>query len=436
MLGKKFYLNVFKIAGATAIAQLIGIVTVPVISRLFSPDTVGQYALITSIAGILGVFGTGRYELALMLPEERENALSILSGTLIISLVFSALIFIMMFLFKELLISFSTFKNISQYILIIPFYILLNCLQRLFTYWFNREKQFGLNAKLIVFNSVTSKLGTVGLGAAGLIATSSFVIVNLLVQFFELGIRVCTFIKKNGKSLSILSFSDIKSEMVRYKNFPLVDIWSGFLDSGSLLIVPILLSIYFSTTDVGLYSQSLSIVQLPLSLIASAFGQVFFQRLSEDIHTDNFSKVVTEAIALMMIIGIPVFTVIFFWGQEIFTFFLGSRWAMSGVYAELLAPWCFLKLCFSPLSTIFSAMQRQGITLFIAFVTLSSRILAIVIGGIYNSCYLAILLFSIAGVIANILGLIFVLYCSKAKLSDIFFTIIKYPTLIFRILQY
>ena len=54
-LGKEFFKNTFKIAGSTALAQGIGIVTIPIFARIFSPEIVGQYALFTSLVGILSL---------------------------------------------------------------------------------------------------------------------------------------------------------------------------------------------------------------------------------------------------------------------------------------------------------------------------------------------------------------------------------------------
>ena len=159
---------------------------------------------------------------------------------------------------------------------------------------------------------------------------------------------------------------------------------------------------------------------IPVTLVASALGQVFFQRLSEAKYTGEMGQIIADAFVLLLQIGVPIFLIIFLWGREIFSFFLGERWAVSGTYAELLAPWCCLKMAFSPLSTIFSVKERQDMSLIITIVTLLSRVSSIVIGGFYNSCYLAILLFGISGVLINLFGIFFLF-----KLSEITFIEIK-----------
>lgn len=431
-LDRFFFKNLLKVGGATFIAQLVGIVTVPIFARLFAPDVVGQFALFTSAVGILGVFSTGRYEYALMLPKESIKAFNILIGTIIISLLWFFILLIFIYFAENFIVQIGDYRSISTYFYLLPVFVLLASILRLFQFWSNREKEFGFNAKLNLSNSMISKFGNITLGYMGFVSLPSLIFVNLFVQLIEFGIRFISLFKKRTriywKQLNRIS---IQNELIRYKRFPLLDVWNEFLNTGSLLIVPIILSIYFSATDVGLYSQSLTLIQLPLALIASAFGQIFFQRLCEAKHSNELPMVVSEAFVFLFLFAAPIFLVIGFWGREIFSVVLGERWSLSGTYAELLAPWCFLKMLFSPLSTILSVTERQDLSLLITVLTLFTRVLSIVIGGIYGSCYLAVLLFGISGVITNLVGIFILIYLSNIKTNNIRIAISSNPLIVF-----
>ena len=62
--------DVFRLVGGTVIAQIIGIITVPIISRFFGPEAYGTAALFTSITGVISVICCWRYELAIVVPEK------------------------------------------------------------------------------------------------------------------------------------------------------------------------------------------------------------------------------------------------------------------------------------------------------------------------------------------------------------------------------
>jgi O-antigen/teichoic acid export membrane protein len=211
----------------------------------------------------------------------------------------------------------------------------------------------------------------------------------------------------------------MQQNIIRYKKFPLIGVWTSLIDTASVLIVPIILSLFFSAEEVGLYTQSLTLVQLPLVLIASAMGQVLFQRLSEAKHIEGLSEVIINSFALLLQIGFPLFTIIFLWGREMFSFVLGERWATSGIYAEILAPWCCLKMCFSPLSSIFSILEKQNISLLLTMLIFITRVLSVLIGGLCDSIWFAIFLFGISGFLSNIIGIIVIFYLSKSNIRNI-----------------
>ncbi|WP_099293710.1 lipopolysaccharide biosynthesis protein [Butyricimonas sp. Marseille-P3923] len=433
-LKRDFFKNVLKVGGAAILAQLVGILTAPIFARLFSPEVVGQYTLFISLIGIFGVFATLRYEAALMLPKENEVALNILVGSGCIALIYSLFLFVLIYTIGPFLYEIGDYSSIKSYILLIPIFVLVSSWIKLLQYWIIRKKTFDFNAKLTVFYSVGVKVGNVSLGFLGFVSNGALILIYMFFQLLELVMRILNILKSDiNRFFATVNVKQIWSILVRYKRFPLIDVWNGFLDTGSLLIVPILLSFYFSSSDVGLYSQSLNLVQLPLTLIAYTFGQVIFQRLSEAKHTGELAPVVAESFIFLLLISVPIFTVVFFWGREIFSFFLGRTWAISGVYAELLAPWCCLKMAFSPLSTIFGVTERQDLSLIITITTIMTRVLAIVIGGIYNSCYLAILLFGISGVVVNLIGTALLFYVSNMKwqymqnafTNNVFFVILR-----------
>lgn len=416
LLDKSFFKNVSKLAGATLIAQAIGVVTMPIYTRLFSPDVVGQYALITAAVGLCGVFSTGRYEYAVMLPKSEEKAEMLMAGSSAIAIIWSALICLALFIWKDQIISIGEYYKIADYLLVVPILVLMAALMKVFQYWFNRKMKFGYNAKITILHSVIWKGGNILFGFCGYATVFALVVVNVLANGIELLLRFREYIKE--KVLRHINFSEIKRSLAEYKRFALIDIWNGFLDQGSIWIVPILLSIYFSTKDVGLYSQALLVVQLPLALISGAFGQVFYQKFSVA-DKEDCPQIIAESTVVLSAFGIPVFLMLFFGGRYLFSFFFGSQWEMSGYYAELLAAWCGVRMVFSPLSTYFEAIQRQDVFLGITILTLLSRVASIVIGGYMGNCTLSILLFGISGLILNLFGIIVIYSLSKTKFSTV-----------------
>ncbi len=86
-------------------------------------------------------------------------------------------------------------------------------------------------------------------------------------------------------------------------------------------------------------------------------------------------------------------------GPEIFAFFFGARWAEAGVYAQILAPWTFFWFISSPLSSVFSVLERQEFGLKLNPVILATRFLSLAAGGWLHSARLALVFFAGSGVL-------------------------------------
>ena len=74
-----FITNVLKFVTGSVVAQALGILLVPIITRLYSPGDYGVFQIFLSISGVLAVLSCLSYQLAIMLPEEDEDSANIVT---------------------------------------------------------------------------------------------------------------------------------------------------------------------------------------------------------------------------------------------------------------------------------------------------------------------------------------------------------------------
>ena len=84
--------NLTVLTGGTVFAQAIPIAIAPILSRLYSPEDFGVWALYVSFVSFLSVLSTGRYQFAIMLPKEDDDAINILGLSFFILFVFCVLL--------------------------------------------------------------------------------------------------------------------------------------------------------------------------------------------------------------------------------------------------------------------------------------------------------------------------------------------------------
>jgi len=347
----EFTRNVLTLMTGTTIAQAIPIAISPILTRLYTPEDFGVFALFVSITTILGSIANGKYELAIMLPKKDEDAINIVALGILITFIFSFIIFLLILSFHSQIVNLLNNKKISIWLYFIPFVVLLLGIFNVLNYWNNRKKYYKNLAKATIIKSIVGSITQLILGffktyTIGLVSgyIMSQIIVNLNL-FFN--------IKKNG-IYKISKYKIIKM-MKKYYKFPKYDIIATLLDIGTLQIPIILLSKIYNSTMVGFYFFASKIVFLPSSLIASSIANVYFQKITET--NSNYEKIKPifyYTIKKLILISLPIFLVLFFLSPTLFNFFFGIEWEQSGQIAKYLSIIFFIRFIVSPLSSILS----------------------------------------------------------------------------------
>ncbi len=394
----RFITNVLKLVSGSVIAQAVGILLVPIISRLYSPGDFGVFQVFVAISGILAVLSCFSYQFAIMLPKEDEDSANIVALCLILVCATSVISGGVFILLSGWVGEVLNTPELSQYLIFLPVIVFVNGLFLVFNYWLSRRVRFGALATAQVANTVSSKVVQIG---AGIGAASPLGLI--LGQIAGFGAALVVMLRGIREDLALfrsVTPGRIKQLAKRYRRFPLFTSWSTVSNTISMQAAPLMLAAFFSPAVVGFYGMAHMVVNMPMSLIGSATGQVFFQKASEEKNrTGSVKTVVREVHQRLVSIGIFPILILMIIGEELFALVLGAQWATAGEYARILAPWLLLVFIASPLSTIFSVLERQTVDLTFNLLILFSRIVVLYIGGVYGSPVVALVLFSLTGVV-------------------------------------
>jgi len=84
---------------------------------------------------------------------------------------------------------------------------------------------------------------------------------------------------------------------------------------------------------------------------------------------------------------------------DVFRVVFGARWAEAGVYTQILSFWTFFWFISSPLSSLFSVLERQEFGLKLNVLILGTRFVSLAAGGLLGNARLALTLFAASGVL-------------------------------------
>src|SRR5699024_1687778 len=91
ILKSKFIKNILILASGTSFAQLIVVITTPILTRIYSPEEFGIYGSFISLALIFSTVVNLSYEESIVLPKLNRNAINLTKGSIFFSLVLSIL---------------------------------------------------------------------------------------------------------------------------------------------------------------------------------------------------------------------------------------------------------------------------------------------------------------------------------------------------------
>lgn len=409
----KFYKNVFTLIGGTGIAQSIPIIISPILTRIYTPEDFGVLAFYVAFIAIIGVVATGRFEMAILMPETDKKAKNLAAFSFLVVTVVTFLSLILFLVFGTATLDYLNFGIYKFLIFLIPLGIFAKAIFQVFIYALNRVKYYKAIAGAKITRSFSVSGIQLGLGVLGF---SSFGLVfgkflgDTLASLYGYWLTI----KHKRFKNEPIEWNVMKSQATEYKEFPKFNAPHAFTNTSSSNLPNILLVTFFSSSIAGFYSLSHRVCFAPIHLISNSVQQVFSRSITErfnkneDIHA--FTVSVFKQLAIFAIIP---FSILLIFAPELFGFVFGHEWKEAGVYSQLLTPFLFLVFIVSPLTYIPLLLNKQRKAFIIDLIYLMLRIIALSVGFWVGNAFIAIAAYSVAGVIIQLYLLYWILSLTR-----------------------
>jgi O-antigen/teichoic acid export membrane protein len=403
----KFLHNLSIIMTGTAIAQLLGLVMMPVVSRLFTPADFGIFGTFYTVVGVWGAVITLGYNQAVVLPKHKEEALNLfvvacLSVALITVL---TVVFVVLFPVEvQHLLKAPSRGFLPLFFVAIVVMGLTYCLEA----WCTRTSAF----KSLAVSQVVRMVSAVGLwialgfghmGALGLVLG---LVCGDFLASINLG-RACKADLKEGSVF--LAWSKIKELAREYRDFPLYASPRGLMIALSEGLPVILLGYFYGIGVAGAYAFGVRILQTPMNFISAPLCRVVLQRSSE-IHNqddDLFPFYIKGTVVLMAVILVPAM-ILFIWAPQIFSWIFGAEWREAGIYARWLILWISMIFIKLPAITCATILRQQRNLLLYQCVILFSIATILIMGGLYWTALATVIAFSVLGFMLHMLLILWI----------------------------
>jgi|694.fasta_scaffold34117_5 lipopolysaccharide exporter len=390
-LKKSFYFkNLITLTIGASFAQLIGILVAPILSRLYSPEDYGIFAIFASVVTILSTIFSLRYESKILIPKDENEVTTLLLLILYTTFILGGLFFFLSFFPSVLFYQSIGIFKLGFWLRFTILAAICTTLINSFYYYLTKKSLFKLITYSRIFTSAFSSFFAVILGyffvKGGLIISQ---IISLLVGvIFVFFLSKFNFTKDNNNKNNIFAIAK------KHKNAPIYLLPASLIDVFSYQLQIFLIALWFKMSDVGNLRMAWTILALPASFIGSAIGQLFFQKFT-DIMPDlkNAKIYLFQTWRNLFFIGIIPSILVILFGKELFVIFLGQKWENSGEIASILAPMFFITFISSPTSSTYIALGIEKIGFYLNIFVLIARPLSLYIGMINNNLKLGLHIF-------------------------------------------
>jgi O-antigen/teichoic acid export membrane protein len=360
------YKNILVLASGTIVARIIGIVSIPIITRLYSPADMGVLSAFVSLTGVLLAFTSLRYSVVIPLPRTLGYALNSSVLCLIILSVVSSLLFIITFFFSPAIFQLFNLADLNEYWYLLPISVFLFGLAEILNIWAIRFKKFKLISTANVLQSSIGSLskiifGLLSVNPLGLIIGQIFVQAGSVITLFKFYSS-----NYNKKKISIKRMLFIARYYIDIPKFRLP---SQVLLSLSVNMPILFFSYYFGSEVTGQVGLALMVLSLPISLIGQTIGQAFYGEVASIGRKDplKIQRVSQEILKKLLLISLLPFIVLVIFGEDLFKYFFGHEWADAGQYARIMSSYIIANLASSPLVHILNIYARNSFYLWINF---------------------------------------------------------------------
>jgi O-antigen/teichoic acid export membrane protein len=342
----------------TVLAQLISILLQPVLRRLFSPATFGTFSVYMSVAGIVAVAASLRYDDAIVLPRKDKDSINVLFLSLISNFAINFLLFIAVASWGKQLLLFLNFpSNFPVSILyLIPLSVFLSNTYQCFNYWLIRKKKY----KSVSVNKLLRR-GSEGIAQVSFALLKNpkgLVYSDIIGQSANVGTALIQAFRY-GFTFKVLSLTKLKYVMKKYADFPKYNLVPALMSTCSYLLPPIFINKYFSSDYAGYFDLTKLLLSVPLAFITASFSSVLLQKVAERYNRrESLIADLKPVFILVIAVSVAEILAMTFFGEWLFKLLFGESGTFSGRISKIMV-WSYsLNFMVSTFTAIFVSMRK------------------------------------------------------------------------------
>lgn len=387
--------NIAILVSGTVAAQAIPILLSPIITRLYSPESFGVFSLFISMATLLAIIATGKYDFAIVMPKQDEEAKSIVVLVLFLSTLVSSLILVLGLMWGEYLLYVFDIAAHPGWLVLLAVTVWVYAIYHALYAYTNRICRYKQMSLSQGSQAITGSAANIALG---LLQDSYY----YLIYSRLLGLVSSIWVLKKASHLTQNGFTwPSKAALVamakRYSNFPKFSLPADILLQVSNDLPIYMLMVLYNDVVVGLYTLSLRVVGAPFNIIGTSVLNVFRQEAADHYsHYGECRAVYLKTLKLLSVLSLVPSLLLGLFAAPLFGIIFGEEWVDAGKITQIMILMYYIKLIAHPLGHMYFIAGQQKEDLYLRSYVVASSFVAMYAGyAFYNNEFYSILFYSL-----------------------------------------
>lgn len=376
------------LVSGSAAAHLITAAVMPVSTRLYSPGDFAAASVFASLVGILVAASCLRFDVAIALPADDEEAANLLGLSVLAAVGAAALAAVALLLLPDTVLAGLGQPAVVPLLWLLPPTLLIGGLYLALQTWYVRFKRFGPIARSRLGQSVAAAGGQVALGVAGFAPLGLIVGQMLNYGAGSLGLGLGALWRQRAL-LARISWRGMARAFRAHRRFPQFSVWEALANAASIHAPVLLIAALAAGPEAGYLTLAIFLLQAPMALVGNAVGQVYLSGAPAAHRRGElaaYTRRMARGLFAAAVVPLGLVAVV---SPFAFELVFGEGWGRAGVLVAWMTPWFLLQFVTSPISTALHVVGAQRTAMFLQIAGLLTRVAPILGAHVAGSGYLA-----------------------------------------------
>lgn len=391
--------NVTKISSGTMLGQAISVVTLPIFTRLYGAKVIGYWTLFTSVAIIVNAFSDLGLSNAIMMDDEGEQSEKLFSVITTISFIISLIVGVGYFVIKSVTPDPSglhpLFYSVVLFVLIFTQQQVNVCYN-----WLNKKKQYNILMKNPIINNVSVAVIAIPLGLMGF-TKYGYYIGLVLGQVFTL-FHMRRYLPRIFFDFKYRDHFDVIRSHLTYVKFQMPTYLVAQVKNQAPVFF---IRSFFGVEILGYYSVCMRVLNIPVNLLASSIGKVYYQTAAEmKKKGQEVGDFIFRNMKRAMYVAIVPMVVIMSFGDIVCMLFLGNDYVITGNLSRIIVFMTYFQFLMMATQGITIVLDKQQYALISGIVQIIGYVVGLSIGKyVFSSLYIAVALMTVVFCVIQII---------------------------------